>query len=104
MGARTQGAGGAPEQNHRARPDADSQPDNTLELLGQREQGGEWGSLREAGEGQSRDQQKPSEHRCPKLKSEGSLALHQPCMDIQPLGNSTCPRGQHLFSGSPESS
>lgn len=44
MGARTQGAGGAPEQNHRARPDADSQPDNTLELLGQREQGGEWGS------------------------------------------------------------
>ena len=44
MGARTQGAGGAPEQNHRARPDADSQPDNTLELLGQRVQGGEWGS------------------------------------------------------------
>lgn len=59
-GARTRGAGGAPGQNHRARPDPDGQPDNTLELLGQREQGGEWGSLREAGEGQSRDHQKPS--------------------------------------------
>lgn len=60
MGARTWGAGGAPEQNHRARPDADSKPDNTLELLGQREQSGEWGSLRQAGEGQARDHWKPS--------------------------------------------
>lgn len=60
MGARTWGAGGAPEQNHRARPDADSKPDHTLELLGQREQSGGWESLREAAEGQSRDHWKPS--------------------------------------------
>ena len=40
--------------------DADSRPDNKFKLLGQREQGGEWGGLGETREGQSRVHRKPS--------------------------------------------
>lgn len=35
-------------------------PDNKFKLLGQRDQGGEWGGLEETSEGQSRVHRKPS--------------------------------------------